>query len=462
MKKALYLLVILILNILLAFTAHADKSETHAHTYISSITTEPTCIKDGVITYTCECGNSYTETIHAKGHKWENWEFFSLPTCTEDGAKVRYCWECFGEEKEVVPATGHNFEKEVEPATTKADGKFFSRCTDCFTLEGGKEEIIPKIESIKLSTEVCTYNGKLRKPSVIVKDSNGKKLVEGTDFVRVYGGVDAGNTADMKNPGRYLIKIKFRGNYKGEYTLVFKIKPRKVSGLEAFEQYNNSIGLIWNQSAGATGYRIYQYSSSKGKYVKIDSIKVQNPDDETQIYHVKNLKSGTTYKFKIRPYTKAKNGETIWGDYSSVLTTATKTATPTLKVATASGSKATLSWNNVSGESGYQVYYSTSKNGKYKKMSNVSANKTNYTTEKLTAGKTYYFKIRTYKKVGDSTVYGDFSDIKSVKIPVIYYVTKSGKKYHVDGCRSLSKSKIQISYKNAVARGYKPCSSCIK
>ena len=40
------------------------------------------------------------------------------------------------------------------------------------------------------------------------------------------------------------------------------------------------------------------------------------------------------------------------------------------------------------------------------------------------------------------------------------YITNSGKKYHRDGCRYLSKSKIAISLKDAKAEGYTPCSVC--
>lgn len=40
------------------------------------------------------------------------------------------------------------------------------------------------------------------------------------------------------------------------------------------------------------------------------------------------------------------------------------------------------------------------------------------------------------------------------------YVTNSGKKYHTDGCNSLSKSKIPITLGEAVAAGYEPCSRC--
>lgn len=40
------------------------------------------------------------------------------------------------------------------------------------------------------------------------------------------------------------------------------------------------------------------------------------------------------------------------------------------------------------------------------------------------------------------------------------YITRTGKKYHSDNCRYLSKSKIPISLKEAFQRGYSPCSVC--
>lgn len=42
----------------------------------------------------------------------------------------------------------------------------------------------------------------------------------------------------------------------------------------------------------------------------------------------------------------------------------------------------------------------------------------------------------------------------------IVYVTRTGTKYHRDGCGSLSKSKIEITLKEAVEEGYTPCKRC--
>lgn len=43
-----------------------------------------------------------------------------------------------------------------------------------------------------------------------------------------------------------------------------------------------------------------------------------------------------------------------------------------------------------------------------------------------------------------------------------YYVTQSGKKYHIASCSYLSKSKIAITMDRIKAEGYSPCSRCIK
>ena len=45
-------------------------------------------------------------------------------------------------------------------------------------------------------------------------------------------------------------------------------------------------------------------------------------------------------------------------------------------------------------------------------------------------------------------------------VEVVVYVTKTGEKYHSDGCQYLRKSQIPISLADAKAGGYTPCSKC--
>ena len=46
-----------------------SSSPVHEHSYTSSVTKEATCTEKGVMTYTCECGDSYTEEIATKAHE---------------------------------------------------------------------------------------------------------------------------------------------------------------------------------------------------------------------------------------------------------------------------------------------------------------------------------------------------------------------------------------------------------
>ncbi len=66
----------------------------HTCTYTSKVTKAATCTQTGVETFTCECGNSYTETIPAKGHSYGEWVETVKPTATTSGKKVRTCGAC--------------------------------------------------------------------------------------------------------------------------------------------------------------------------------------------------------------------------------------------------------------------------------------------------------------------------------------------------------------------------------
>ena len=99
---------------------------THKHNYVETITKQPTCTEAGEKTYTCDCGDSYTEVIPAKGHHFENGEctdchekdsshehsytetITKKPTCTETGEKTYTCG-CGDSYTEEIPAMGHNF-----------------------------------------------------------------------------------------------------------------------------------------------------------------------------------------------------------------------------------------------------------------------------------------------------------------------------------------------------------------
>ena len=68
---------------------------------------DATCTEDGYITYECVCGETYTETVPAKGHSHAVVDSKDA-TCTEDGY-VTYECECGDTYTETVLAHGHSF-----------------------------------------------------------------------------------------------------------------------------------------------------------------------------------------------------------------------------------------------------------------------------------------------------------------------------------------------------------------
>ncbi|MBQ7255861.1 MAG: hypothetical protein IJS31_06440 [Oscillospiraceae bacterium] len=63
----------------------------HVHSYTASVTTAATCETAGVMTYTCSCGDSYTEPIAALGHDWDEGVVTKQPTKTEQGEMTYTC-----------------------------------------------------------------------------------------------------------------------------------------------------------------------------------------------------------------------------------------------------------------------------------------------------------------------------------------------------------------------------------
>ena len=63
----------------------------HEHAYTKTITTEVTCETDGEVLFTCECGDSYTESVKSTGHSFEAYISNNDATYTADGTETATC-----------------------------------------------------------------------------------------------------------------------------------------------------------------------------------------------------------------------------------------------------------------------------------------------------------------------------------------------------------------------------------
>lgn len=92
-----------------------------------------------------------------------------------------------------------------------------------------------------------------------------------------------------------------------------------------------------------------------------------------------------------------------------------KAITPkNVKAASCSYTKIKVTWDKIEGVDGYKVYRATKKSGKYSLVrTTTSANTTSYINTGRTTGKTYYYKVRGYKKFGKTTYYTKYSAVRS-------------------------------------------------
>ena len=101
----------------------------------------------------------------------------------------------------------------------------------------------------------------------------------------------------------------------------------------------------------------------------------------------------------------------------SITVTVNPAGTTLMTAKNLSGRKAQLTWKKNRYVTGYEIQYSVNKNFRSGSKKTVSgASKTKYTLTKLQKNKTYYVRIRTYKKSGTKKYYSSWSKVKAVRI----------------------------------------------
>ena len=189
------------------------------------------------------------------------------------------------------------------------------------------------------------------------------------------------------------------------WPVVYKATPLDVTEELSFSRTASSVTLKWKKVPGADGYRVYIYNKEEKKYETYDTVTKGN-------CKIADLEDNTSYKFAVKAYVKTASG-TVWADESEKITVRTLPSTPSLSVNYSDGVM-NFKWNKIQGATGYVVYYSTSKNGNYKKL--VTAKGTSAESGRFDDADTYYFKVRAYTKTSDGNVYSAYSSVKSVTV----------------------------------------------
>ncbi len=358
----------------------------HVHTSYEEYE-DATCEDDAIeVSYCDECGeDEIFRTVEgsALGHEWEDatceepetclecgetrgkplshvfttYEEYEEATCTDDEIQISYCDECGDAEKTRVvknSALGHKWKNACD-----------DECDRC----GETRKI-----THKYSNATCTK----AKTCSVCKKTSGKAL--GHNYV-----TEVTKATSSKN-GKSCKKCDRCDKISSEST-IYKIKSVELSADE----------YIYNGKERKPSVKI---KDSKGKTISSKYYEATYASGRKKVGEYK-----VTVKFK--------------GNYSGSKTlyyVINPEKTSVSKITAAKKSLKVTIKKKTTEVTGYQIQYSTSKSFKSAKTKTISkAKTTSLTIKSLSAKKTYYVRVRTYKVVNGKKYYSDWSSAKSKK-----------------------------------------------
>ena len=237
----------------------------HTHSYTSKVTKAATCTNNGVKTYTCSCGKSYTEVIKATGHKYTVTTV--APTATEAGYDIHTCSLC-----------GKFFIDNVIPAGTVSKPVnnpvvTYVKCDGYVTLKWDKVEGADKYAVYGFMSNKWKSIAQGSETSYTLKNLTAGKKYKVVVVARSNG---KWNTSDLSNALVVTPKEKVP-----EYPVII---TRSVVG--------NSLQLKWTAVKGAQNYGIAYYTSGGWKMIN------GNISANTVTFTANNVPSGT-YKMVV-------------------------------------------------------------------------------------------------------------------------------------------------------------------
>ena len=285
------------------------------------------------------------------------------------------------------------------------------------------------------NADVTSGSAKVTVPT-LPKAYDAEYAVEGLTNVSVENGTLKYNATGVK-PGQYTLNVTDKSSKYVPFSTSFTLTTDNVVAA-----YNNDVkapALVAAKDVQADDFANFvkniQKVSVNGKEYAASgkgAVKLINADG-TLVTTADALKAEGTYNIVVTATGYNKTLEFTYTNKSATTatkpaatTTATKPAVKPVKKVTvkkqtakvkAGKKKLTVTWKKDKNVSGYQIKIATKKNFKGAKTYTVKSYKTyKKVIKKLKANKKYFVKVRAYKTVGKSKIYGAYSAVRSCKV----------------------------------------------
>ena len=294
------------------------------------------------------------------------------------------------------------------------------------------------------NADVTSGSAKVTVPT-LPEAYDAEYAVEGLTNVSVENGTLKYNATGVK-PGQYTLNVTDKSSKYVPFSTSFTLTTDNVVAV-----YNNNVkapALVAAKDVQADDFANFvkniqkvsvngkEYAASGKGYVKLIN------EDGTLVTTADVLKAEGTYNIVVTATgynktleftytnksdtTATKPSDATTATKPAATTTATKPAVKPVKKVTvkkqtakvkAGKKKLTVTWKKDKNVSGYQIKIATKKNFKGAKTYTVKSYKTyKKVIKKLKAKKKYFVKVRAYKTVGKSKVYGAYSAVRSCKV----------------------------------------------
>ena len=195
-------------------------------------------------------------------------------------------------------------------------------------------------------------------------------------------------------------------SYKDNYTPALKLT--ELTGVKVKTQGTASLTLAWDKNANAKGYIIEQYKG--GKWTQI----AKTSSNTAVTYTVNRLAADTTYTFRIKAYAISGESE-IYSDYVRIAGKTRIANVASFKGSAVSASAVKLDWSKNDKATGYVI--EQYKGGKWTALATTKNNTTlTFTVKGLAKGTAYSFRIKSFRKTGNTTEFSEYTAIKAATL----------------------------------------------
>lgn len=292
--------------------------------------------------------------------------------------------------------------------------------------------------NVRLSRADWTYTGEAINPLAYATNPKTKKDLKRTNpyrdyYVNYYNNVEVGVGKAVVTASKYGIYQdlrQWRGNYSDSTEVYFTIHPEAPTNVTYYVKSKNVAKITWTKSKTADQY-VVQYSTNSGK-------SWSNAKTLTGNSYEYKMNKKKSYMFRVIAKGKGldKNGNTATYTALSYPVAKIKTVSNLKVKNTSSTGKPRVTWSGVNEANKYYVYRSTTgKSGSYSKVATTT--KKYYNDTKASAGKTYYYIIK--------SVYSKNTKLNSDNSKVVKTVCDLAKPSLT--LKTKGKGKIKVSWK---------------